>query len=231
VTARMDGGDGLAQASIYDQIAIRIGGSNHQTPATFYMKDFLPTQSFVQEGTPRFDDLQAQGLPMFHTFESAESGIGLVADPNNPVTMFYGEADPAGSTQGVGRYVRPEGAVADGFSDFKFTPMDAVIDFSAYSKFALDVYVPSDQAYEGNFAPTAEFLFLDSSNPEFWTTWTVLGQEITAEQFDTWVTVILDGGDNLAGSAIYDQIALRIGGSNHQVGATFYVKDFRPVVE
>ena len=74
-------------------------------------------------------------------------------------------------------------------------------------------------------------LFIDSSNPEFWTTWTVLEKEITADQFDTWVTVTFEGGENLAAASIYDQIALRVGGFGHQVGATFYVKDFRPVSE
>lgn len=231
VTARFNGGEGLANATIYDQIAIRIGGSNHQNPATFYMRDFLPARSFVQEGTPRFDALAQSDLPMFHTFESPTSGVMLQGDPSNPVTMLYGESDPAGTTDGVGKYVRPEGAVADGFSDFKFSPFDEKIDFSTYHKFALDVYVPSDQSYEGNFRPLAEVLFIDSSNPEFWTTWTVLENEITPEDFDKWITITFDGGDNLAAAGIYNQIAIRIGGFNHQTGATFYVKDFRPLGE
>ena len=231
VTARFDGGEALAGATIYDQIAIRIGGSNHQNPATFYIRDFLPSNSFVQEGTPRFDEMSAGNLPFFHTFEAATSGLKLEGAGNNSVAMFYGQSDPAGSTQGVGRYVRPAGPVSDGFSDFKFATFDEPIDFSEFHRFAIDVYIPADQNYEGNFRSLAEVLFLDSSNPEFWTTWTVLEQEISSDQFDTWVTVTFEGGENLAAASIYDQIALRIGGFGHEVGATFYVKDFRPVSE
>ena len=229
VTARFDGGSSLANATIYDQIALRIGGSNHQNPATFYMKDFVPVQSFIQEGTPRFDALAGAGLPFFHTFESAESGWNLPETENNSVTMHYGTGDPALSTEAVGRYVRPEGLVADGFSDFKFAVFEEPIDFSEYSNFSLEVYIPSNQEYMGNFTPTAELLFIDSTNPEFWTTWTILAQTVNESDFDSWVKLTFEGGDGLAAATIYNQIAIRIGGSNHQTSATFYVKDFVPI--
>ncbi|MEM9824904.1 MAG: hypothetical protein AAF985_27720, partial [Bacteroidota bacterium] len=229
VTARFDGGDALANANIYDQIAIRIGGSNHQTAATFYMRDFLPTNSLVQDGTPRYDALMVHDFPFFHTFEAATSGHNLAEPDFNSVAMQYGQSDPAGSANGVGRYNRPEGNVSDGFSDFKFAAFESTIDFSTYSKFAYDVYVPSNQEYDSNFKPLAEVIFLDNTNPEFWTTWTVIQEEITEDQYDSWVTVTFDGGDNLANSSIYNQIAIRIGGFGHQTPGTFYIKDFRPV--
>ncbi len=232
VTARFNGGDVLAAATIYDQIALRIGGSNHQNAATFYMRDFVPKKSFVQEGTPRYDSYANLGFPFFHTFESSESGANLAEPDNgNSVTMAYGESDPAGSTDGVGKYIRPEGNVSDGFSDFKFAAFDEPIDFSSNNKFSFEVYIPSDQTYEGNFRSLAEIIFLDSTNPQFWTTWTVMESEVAPENYDQWVTVVFDGGDNLKAATIYNQIAIRIGGFNHQTGATFYIKDFKPVTE
>ena len=229
VTARFDGGDALASATIYDQIAIRIGGSNHQNAATFYMKDFVPTKSFVAEGTPRYDAMIGLGLPYFHTFEAMDSGHNLVDPGNNSATIDYGQSDPAGTTDGVGKYNRPEGPVSDGFSDFKFMIFDETIDFSTYHKFSMEVYIPSNQTYEGNFLPLAEVIILDSTNPEFWNTWTVMSYQVPEEDFDQWVTVTFDGGDNLQNSTIYDQIAIRIGGFGHQTAGTFYVKDFRPI--
>ncbi|MEM7105785.1 MAG: hypothetical protein AAF502_21785 [Bacteroidota bacterium] len=228
VTARFDGGPGLAGASIYDQIAVRIGGSNHQTAATFYMRDFIPVTSFVVDGTPRADALAALGLPFFHTFEAINSGYNLMEIENNSAPITYGVGDPAISTDGVGRYDRPAGLVSDGFSDYKFVKFDEPIDFSVYHKFNLDVFVPSGYDFSDPFLPLAEIILFDSTNPQFWTTWTVLSYSLDEADFDRWVTATFDGGTGLAEATIYDQIAIRIGGSNHQNAATFYVKDFVP---
>ena len=229
VTARFDGGPGLAGATIYDQIALRIGGSNHQNAATFYMRDFIPVTSFVQDGTPRADALAALGLPYFHSFEAMSAGHNLMEIDGNSAPITYGVGDPALSVNGVGRYDRPEGLVSDGFSDFKFQTFDSPIDFSTYHKFELEVYIPSGYAFADPFLPLVEIIFLDSTNPQFWTTWTVLSYSVDEVDFDSWVKATFDGGPDLASASIYDQIAIRVGGSNHQNAATFYVKDFVPV--
>ena len=181
------------------------------------------------EATPRADELAATSLPYYHSFETEDSHRNLAEIEGNSVTVDYAFADPAGSEDLVTRYNRPEGLVADGFSDFKFQKFDAPVDFSTYHKFELDVYIPSGTAFDGPFTPTAEIIFFDSSNPEFWNTWTVLSYTFDESQFDSWVTARFDGGNSLASATIYDQIALRIGGSNHQNPATFYIKDFVPI--
>ncbi|GAA4271228.1 hypothetical protein U6A24_04960 [Aquimarina gracilis] len=180
------------------------------------------------EATPRFDALQGLGLPYFHSFELAESAVNLVLPAENSVTLDFGIADPAGSDEIVGRYTRPEGNVADGFSDFKFEAFDAPIDFSEYNKFTLDVFMPSSNAYDDNLVPLVEIILLDNTNPAFWETWTVLNATVDPADFDSWFTIGVNGGDALAAATIYNTIAIRIGGSNHQNGAIFYVRNFLP---
>ncbi len=187
-----------------------------------------PDCSECPEATPRFDALQGLGLPYFHTFELAESGVELFEADNNSVTLDFGVPDPNGSDQIVGRYTRPEGNVADGFSDFKFATFGSTIDFSAYNKFTLDVFMPSSNTYDDNLVPLVEIILLDSTNPAFWETWTVLSKVVDPADFDSWVTIGLNGGDALAAATIYDTIAIRIGGSNHQNPAVFYIRDFVP---
>ncbi|MEL7123482.1 MAG: hypothetical protein AAFO07_28810, partial [Bacteroidota bacterium] len=93
------------------------------------------------EETPRADALAGSGLPFYHTFETEESFSNLSPIADNSVTVDYAFADPAGSENLVTRYNRPEGLVADGFSDFKFEKFDQPIDFSVFNKFQLDVYI------------------------------------------------------------------------------------------
>lgn len=231
-----DGGDGLAGATIYDTIAIRIGGSNHTSAATFYVADFIPTESLllpVQDGTPRADELKDTGLLFFHTFESVDAAEGIaVPESGNTVDVVYGAADPGISPNGVGIFLRPSGLVADGFSDFKFEKFDDPIDFSTYKKFQLDFYAPTsnDYAADGNFQPQVELIFLDSANGEFWTTWTVMSHIIESENLNSWQTVVFDGSAILPPAGVnYDTVAIRVGGSNHQIGGTFYIKDFKSI--
>ncbi len=187
-----------------------------------------PCGNECPEATPRFDALVGSGLPYFHTFELEGSSSNLELPADNSVTLDFGIADPAGSGEIVGRYTRSEGNVADGFSDFKFAAFSSTIDFSAYNKFTLDVFMPSTNAYDANLVPLVEIILLDSTNPAFWETWTVLNMVVDPADFDSWVTIGLNGGDALAAATIYDTIAIRIGGSNHQIPATFYVRDFLP---
>ena len=177
--------------------------------------------------TPRYWELS--GLyPYLHTFELVDSADNLMDGEANSVEMQFGTADPAGSEHIVGKYIRPEGLVADGFSDYKFAPLESgTYDFSENNKFTLDVFLPTyDYGNPATFTPTVEIILLDNTNPTFWETWTVLSATIDASNFDSWVKLAFDGGAGLAGATIYNTIAIRIGGSNHQTGATFYVSNF-----
>ncbi len=178
--------------------------------------------------TPRFDALQGLGLPYFHTFEAAESGNGLAVADNNTVTLEFSVSDPAGSNDIVGKYTRPEGDVAGGFSDFKFASFDAPIDFSEFNKFTLEVYLPSSNAYDSSLVPLVEIIFFDSSNPDFFNTWTVIEASVSEDDFDKWVKLNFDGSASLPGPVDYDAVAIRMGGSNHQIPATFFVRDLIP---
>jgi len=243
VTIGLNGGDALAAATIYNTIAIRIGGSNHQNAATFYVRDFIPTTSLVVEGTPRADALASSGLSRYFTFEAGDATSGMNLEPRTTnadgspysqgIDVTYGTADPAGSTQGVARVYRPDDGRFGGFEDFKFQPQSESIDFSEYFKFRIDVFIPSGQDFSGGLTPTVELILHDDDN-EFFNRWTVISQTIT--EFDTWITLEFDGttaaaagsGTLLPDNSTYTVFTLRFGGSGHTVAGEFYVKDFVP---
>ncbi|GAA4278093.1 hypothetical protein [Aquimarina mytili] len=245
VRVDFNGGDALAATTIYNTIAIRIGGSNHQKSATFYLKDFLPTTSLVLPGTPRADALASSGLPRYFTFEAGDASSGLNLEPRTTnadgspysqgVNIAYGVADPAGTNDGVARIIRPENGPFGGFEDLKFQPQDAVIDFSEYNKFKIDVFIPSTNDFSGSLTPTVE-LILHDDNPEFFNRWTVISQTVANLDFDSWVTLEFDGssaaaagsGTLLPANTTYTVFTLRVGGSGHGESGEFFVKDFVP---
>ncbi|MEW7292428.1 hypothetical protein [Aquimarina sp. 2304DJ70-9] len=245
VTVGFDGGAALAAATIYNTIAIRIGGSNHQIPAIFYLRDFLPTTSLVQPGTPRADALSSSGLPRYFTFEAGDASSGLNLEPRTTnadgsaysqgVNIAYGVADPAGSINGVARIVRPENGPFGGFEDLKFQPQEEVIDFSEYHKFKIDVFIPSTNDFSGSLTPTVD-LILHDDNPDFFNRWTVITETVAEADFDKWITLEFDGtnaaaagsGTLLPSNTSYTIFTLRVGGSGHGESGEFFVKDFVP---
>ncbi len=247
ITLRFDGTEAAAADTgvllpnnndFYDNITIRIGGSNHNEAGEFFVRDFVPTTSFVAPGTPRADAIRASGVPYFFTFESgdASSGSNLVPvdTPSQGVVPSYGVADPAGSADGVARIYRPENGPFGGFEDFKFQQKDEPIDFSEYHKFKLDVYVPSSNDFTGSLTPKIELIFHDNIDSNFWQRWTLLDYTVTEAEFDKWITIefdatnaeAIDTGILLPDSNVYDNITLRFGGSNHKAKGEFFVKDF-----
>ncbi len=249
ITLRFDGSSAAASGSgvllpantTYDNITLRFGGSAHTEAGEFFVKDFKPTTSFVAPGTPRADALASSGLPRYFTFEAADAGLNLEPRTTNAdgsaytqgVDATYGVADPAGSSDGVARIYRPDDGRFGGFEDLKFQPQTDVIDFSEYSKFKIDVYVPSSNDFTGALEPTVE-LILHDDNANFFERWTVLTQTVT--DFDTWVTLEFDGttataagsGTLLPDNTSYTIFTLRVGGSGHTVAGEFFVKDFVP---
>ncbi|WP_194765705.1 hypothetical protein [Tamlana sp. I1] len=212
-------GSSLVGKTDYDQIAIRIGGSNHQTGATFFVKDFA---------------VVSQDVFMQALFNNDMGyNLDLTSDPGNNVDVDQGAALPmmsfgvAGPKEGiVSRYNRPEGLISDGFSDYKFGVNDAKYNFESGTNFVIEVFTPEGTIH-GDVTPTVELIFLDKSNSAFWETWTILTGVLT--KTGEWETIQFDGTP-VVGTSIYDQIGIRLGGSNHQDAATFYVRSFNGFV-
>ena len=211
----------------YDQIAIRIGGSGHTEPATFYMKDFAILESNIQAAASFAND---QG---FNLCLTCDEGNDTDVTQGTPYPMVnFGAEGPEGNF--VGRYNRPEGNISDGFTDFKFGINEgAPYVFDSSAEFRLEVYTPAG-TIAGNVTPTVELIFLartdpnNGGNPNFWEHWTILNAVI--ETNDQWETFVFDGSQiqaNMEGFGVqYDQIAIRIGGSGHTEPATFYIRNF-----
>ncbi len=212
-------GSGMASTTIYNQIAIRIGGSNHTDGATFYLKDFAVQDKNVIMSA-LFNNDQGFNLDL-----TSEEGNDVTTQGADLPMMQFGIVGPENGF--VGKYNRPEGLISDGFSDYKFAVNETKYAWDASTGFSIDIYTPTE-SIAGNVTPTIEVIILDRDNPAFWETWTIL-QGVLAER-DTWETITFDGSA-LAGSDIYDQIAIRIGGSNHTDSATFYVRNFNAFTE
>ena len=213
-------GSALAAIANYDQIAIRIGGSNHTDSATFYIKDFAVIEKTVVMSA-LFNNDQGFNLDL-----TGEDGNNVDVNQGADLPMMqFGIVGPEDGF--VGRYNRPEGLISDGFSDYKFAVNDSKYVWDASTGISIDIYTPSE-SIAGNVTPTVEIIILDRDNPTFWTDWTILAGILT--QTDSWETITFDGS-GLAGIANYDQIAIRIGGSNHTDSATFYVRNFNVFTE
>ncbi len=204
-----------------------------------------PCTNECPELTPRAQALLSQGLPRFFTFEAGDLSSGLNLRPRTTnadgspygqgVIPTFGVADPAGSDDLVTQIVRPENGPFGGFEDLKFQPQDAVIDFSEYNKFKIDVFIPSTNDFSGALTPMVE-LILHDDDPEFFTRWTVISQSVADTDFDSWVTLEFDGssavaagsGTLLPDNTTYTIFTLRLGGSGHGESGVFFVKDFVP---
>jgi hypothetical protein len=213
---------------VYDQIAIRIGGSGHTEPATFFVKDFVVLEADVVASASFADD-QGRNLCL-----TCDEGNDVTTQGADLPMMTFGVTVPGQGASLAGRYNRPEGNISDGFSDFKFgvNEGDPYV-FDSTAEFRLEVFTPAG-TIDGNVTPTVEIIFLartdpnNGGNPNFWEHWTIKNAVIT--KTDEWETFVFDGSDIQASMEAfgvqYDQIAIRIGGSGHTEPATFYVRNF-----
>ena len=139
------------------------------------------------------------------------------------------------------------------FQDYKFVSTDADIRFDvdgAYTaaKASVEVYMPSSNDYTSGLTNQVEVILADESGldngaeggPGFWTDWELLTTK-DALPTDQWVTITFDFSipdgdtgmdmtDENAQHGIRDNIdlvILRLGGSGHGAGGTFYVRDFK----
>lgn len=161
---------------------------------------------------------------LFNTFASTDAADvdGLVPTESD-VTITPGVDDPADAGAAkVGEYVRGTAS----FADLKFQ-QEHDVQFDNFETVSIDIYFPSTNTYsEGGLTQRVDIFLADASqDAEFWTTWELyVDESITAQ--DEWVTVTFDLGTALERDDI-DLIGLKIGGENHAVDGTFYIRNFK----
>ena len=169
----------------------------------------------------------------FNTFasEDEEDVQYLFPTPDeSEVTITPGVDDPA-DPDGVkvGEYHRGTNL----FADLKFM-MDFNIQFDNFSTVSIDVYVPSDNDYSGGLDQSIQIWIADMHTTEsFWESWVQFVVPADEVVMDEWVTYTFDLDDPSEGSAgnaldrtDLDAVGLTIGGSDHEVDAIFYIRDF-----
>ena len=175
-----------------------------------------------------------------HQFD-AEGNFGSGVDEvQTTYTATYG-VEVAGETCTQLDRIEANG---NDFQDFKLVSTDADIRFDTdgtydFSKASIQVYMPSSNTY-GDLTNQVEIILADESGdddgaeggPGFWCCWTILSQENI--DLDTWTTLefdftgVIDDMDAQWGIRDdIDMIIIRLGGSGHPAGGTFYVKDFK----
>ena len=190
--------------------------------------------------------------PVDHTEEVSASTISHLLDAEG---NFGSGVDEVETSYEVTYGVMMDGEVctqmdrvaANGnqFQDFKLLSKDADIRFDDngaydYATASVDVYIPSSNDFSV-LTNQVEVILADASElSEFWTDWELLTTTSDIE-LDKWVTITLDFStpdgttgmdmtDPEAAAGVrdnIDMIILRLGGSAHEAGGTFYVKDFK----
>lgn len=175
----------------------------------------------VDPGDPDLPNVTPTDL--FNTFASEDAAdvADLVPTESN-VALTVGVADPAGGATAVGQFDRP--ADGDAFADLKFQ-LEYDCQFDNFTTMSIDVYFPSSNDYSGALDQSVWIFLADASeDASFWETWE-LNIDDTQTAQDEWVTVEFDLGNALSRDDI-DLIGLKVGGDNHTVGGTFYIRNF-----
>jgi len=161
---------------------------------------------------------------MFNTFASTDpADVALLVPTTSAVTITSGETDPAGGIAKVGKYVRG----TEQFADLKFQLAND-INFDNFTQLSVDVYIPSTNTYStGGLAQAVQLWIADASeDTEFWTTWEqydVAPADIVVDQWKTY-TFPLGGAKTRAD---LDLVGMVVGGSNHTVNGTFFIRNLR----
>lgn len=150
-------------------------------------------------------------------------------------TVVYGVEDPADATALCGQFNRTEAQFQE--LQFQTSPMKNDINFENLSSVSVEVYIPSSNDFSGPLTSNVFIGLADRSRTEQW--WTDLQQyEMDGANIpmDEWTTVTFDlnspntvsNPDNGATPFErndYDMVFLQIGGGNHTVTGTFYVRN------
>jgi len=189
--------------------------------------------AIVMEEEPVVDLPLVAPTALFNTFAST-AAIDVqhivLDDPGSDVTLNIGVVDPAGGTALVGQYVRGTAQ----FADLKFAP-GFNIDFTGYTSFSIDVYVPSTNQFVNGLTRAIQICIADrSTTTQFWTNWVqylVPVESVLLDQWQTWTFQLDQPSEGSTGNPLtrqtLDTIGLSIGGSNHTQDGTFYIRNFR----
>jgi PKD repeat protein len=160
---------------------------------------------------------------MFNTFASTDAAdVDQLVPTASEVTITPGVDDPADAGAAkVGEYIRGTGL----FSDLKFQ-LDYDCQFDNFTTMSIDVYLPSSNVYaDGGLQPAIQMWIADASQTEqFWTNWVQYDVDPAEVVQDEWKTYTWPLGDALT-RADLDLVGLVVGGSNHSIDGTFYVRN------
>lgn len=159
---------------------------------------------------------------IFNTFASDGAGdVDQLVATASDVTLTVGVDDPAdAAATKVGQYARGTAP----FADLKFQ-LDYDCQFDNFTTMSVDVYFPSTNDYSGDLSQQVDIFIADGSeDTEFWTTWE-LYQNLDQTAQDEWVTITFDLANALNREDL-DLIGLKIGGENHGVDGTFFIRNF-----
>ena len=157
---------------------------------------------------------------LYNTFDGTD--VADLVPTSSAVTLTAGVDDPADATAAkVGEYVR---GTVDAYSDLKFQ-LDYDAQLDNFTTVSVDVYFPSSNDYSGGLLDQVDIFIADGScDSQFWTSWE-LYQNTDEKNKDEWVTITFDLGEALNRTDL-DLIGLKIGGENHNVDGTFYIRNF-----
>lgn len=180
--------------------------------------------ALVTINTPCCDLDNITPTAMFNTFASTDpADVALLVPTASEVMLTVSADDPAGGITKVGRYVRGTAQ----FSDLKFQ-LDNDINFDNFTQVSIDVYIPSTNTYSvGGLAQAVQLWIADASeDTEFWLTWEQYDANPADIVVDQWKTYTWPLGGALTRNDL-DLVGLVIGGSNHTVDGTFFVRNLR----
>jgi len=170
---------------------------------------------------------------MYNTFASTdEADVKNLVPTESVVTITAGVDDPADPEAAkVGEYVR---GTSDAYADLKFK-MDYDIQFDNFTKFSIDVYIPSSNTYsEGGLTKDIWVFIADASQTQnFWESWVEFYVDPTTIVTDEWKTYTFELNSPTGGNGTpltrddLDLIGLKIGGEGHNVDGTFYIRNFK----
>lgn len=162
---------------------------------------------------------------MFNTFASTSmADVAELVPTASEVTLNIGVDDPADAMAAkVGEYIRGTGA----FSDLKFQ-LAYDCQFDNFTTLSIDVFIPSTNVYTmGGLTTGIQMWFADASKTEqFWTDWVQYDADPLDIVVDQWKTYTFPLGEAKNRTDL-DLLGLVIGGSNHAVNGTFYVRNLK----
>ena len=187
----------------------------------------------VEELIPYGEDLpDFAPTDFFNTFNSNDpADVQYLIPTTSAVTMTSGNDDPVNPTgPKVGMYVRG----TEQYADLKFQ-QEFDIQFDNFNTFSIEVYLPSTNTYsEGGLTRNIQVWIADQSQTqEFWNSWVQYDVPVETVPLDEWKTYTFDLEMPSAGTGTpktrtdLDLVGLVIGGSNHFVDGTFYVRNFK----